>query len=283
MLNEDQRPTVRGSLQIGDSRTAVDFYRNVDRGLYGTATVSESHDCADIVADFVRRHGLSAKRCLEIGSGRGVFQYAVPDYTGVDVSEDLRKFYRKPFHVVHDSRLPFQSSSFDAVFACRVHEHIPDIELAFSELVRVLRVGGVCLLAPAWHTRSWFAEGLAVRPWRDLDARQRCLKALIPVRNSRLVRWPTVFLRRFAHLGVFLLSRRAARPLYYRRLPTNYREFWQSDSDACNSLDPFDVYCWFVCRGLTCTTRSSTLSMLFSRDLALEFRKTSDAMGPVAL
>jgi SAM-dependent methyltransferase len=275
MLNTDRRPSAHGSLQARDSQTAADFYRNVDRGLYGTAAVPESHDCADVVAAFVQRYGLSAKRCLEIGSGRGVFQDAVPDYTGVDVSEDLRKFYRKPFHVVNDARLPFPDSSFDAVFACRVHEHIPDIELAFVELVRVLRAGGVCLLAPAWHTRPWFAEGLSVRPWRDLDARQRVLKALIPVRDSRLVRWPAAFSRRCAHLGVFLLSKRAARPLYHRRLATNYREFWQSDSDACNSLDPFDVYCWFLCRGFTCPTRSSAFSMLFSRDLALEFCKTS--------
>lgn len=265
----------QSSQDVRNAQAALDFYRNVDRRLYGTAGAVETHDCADLVLAFVQRYRLSSKRCLEIGSGQGVFQDVVPDYTGADVSESLRRFYRKPYHVLHDARLPFPDSSFDAVFACHVHEHIPDIELALAELVRVLRFGGVCLFAPAWHTRPWFAEGLAVRPWRDLDARQRILKVLIPVRNAGLFRWPSVLLRRVVHLARYRVSGRAARPLLYRRLPANYREFWQSDSDACNNLDPFDVYCWFLSRGFTCATRSSDFSMVFSRDLALDFRKTA--------
>lgn len=257
-------------------RAATSFYSTVDREtVYETASASEHHDCHGLVEDFVGRHGLETRKFLEVGSGTGVFQDVVKDYTGVDVSEGLRRHYHKPFVVVASALLPFPDRTFDAVIACRVHEHIPDIETALSEIERILKPGGVCMLAPAWHTRPWFAEGLAVRPWRDLTLRQRAVKATIPLRDCRLVRWPTVLLRRCLHLIPFLAAPRVPRPLRYRRLTANYEKYWQSDSDACNSLDPFDLCCWFVRRDFTCLTCASTASMLLCRAIALEFRKNA--------
>lgn len=38
--------------------------------------------------------------------------------------------------------------------------------------------------------------------------------------------------------------------LFYRKLKANYETFWQSDSDACNSIDPFLAILFFKANGL---------------------------------
>ena len=197
----------------------------------------------------------------------------VLDYTGVDLASSLSAYYHKPFVAVADAKLPFADASFDAVFSYATYEHIPDIDTALEELVRVLKAGGICLLAPAWHTRSWFAEGYAVRPYSSLAFRQKLIKASIPIRDGWLIRYPFVFVRRLVHLGGYLL--RCGRPtaLKYRKLKANYVEYWQSDSDACNSLDPFDVILWFRSRGLVCHGYTNIAKCLLARTYALEIQK----------
>jgi ubiquinone/menaquinone biosynthesis C-methylase UbiE len=44
-----------------------------------------------------------------------------------------------------DGRLPFDDASFDAVLSTDVFEHVMDLDLAFSEIMRVLRPGGSLL------------------------------------------------------------------------------------------------------------------------------------------
>ena len=46
------------------------------------------------------------------------------------------------FEWSQDGRLPFESESFDAVFSTDVFEHVMDLELAYSEIFRVLKPGG---------------------------------------------------------------------------------------------------------------------------------------------
>jgi len=105
-----------------------------------------------MLKNFIERHALGEKRCLEIGSGIGVFQDMVPDYTGTDISESLGRFYHKPYFVVRpDGTYPFEDGSFDALWTITVFEHIPESDLALREMTRVLKRGGVVLFAPAWE------------------------------------------------------------------------------------------------------------------------------------
>ena len=91
----------------------------------------------------IERYGLNDKKILEIGSGNGRFQDIVADYSGVDISEDLQKFYHKPFFVVEDGKpYPFQDESFDFVFTNAVFEHIPNIDPALSEMIIIAKRGG---------------------------------------------------------------------------------------------------------------------------------------------
>lgn len=53
-----------------------------------------------------------------------------------------------------DGRLPFPDGSFDAVFSTDTFEHVMDLDLAFSEIARVLRPGGSLLtrFGPLFHS-----------------------------------------------------------------------------------------------------------------------------------
>src|SRR5215472_8597319 len=47
--------------------------------------------------DFVRTQGFSRKAALDVGSGRGYLQDVVEDYTGLDISPSVRRFYHQKF------------------------------------------------------------------------------------------------------------------------------------------------------------------------------------------
>jgi SAM-dependent methyltransferase len=251
-----------------------EFYENVDRdNIYNVETDPSKHPFCGVLVEFIKKWNLKDKKCLEIGSSKGLFQDLVDDYTGVDITETLSRYYHKTFISVYGSELPFPDESFDAVFTYATHEHIPDVETALTEIVRVLKPDGVCLFAPAWHTRPWFAQGYQVRPYNQLTLREKIIKFSIPYRDFMLIRWPLVLLRRFLRLLVYLLSNAQPKRLRYKEIKANYEVYWQSDSDACNSLDPFDVILWFKSRGFICHDYNSLLKALFVRSYALELQK----------
>lgn len=198
---------------------------------------------------FVADHRLSdGAKCVEIGCGRGAFQDLVADYTGVDLSDTVARYLHKPFVQSSATELPFPDSSFDAAWTIWVFEHVPDPERAMAELRRVLRPGGLLFFAPAWQCRPWAADGYPVRPYSDFNLRGRLYKATIPVRDSVAWRSMFVFPRRTARL---LASRLSGGPLKfrYRRIRGNFEKFWMSDSDAVNSMDPYEAVLWFKSRG----------------------------------
>ena len=250
------------------------FYETVDRAnVYTVEDDPVKHPFYRMLSQFVQKWGLTNKRCLEIGSSKGLFQDIVDDYTGVDVAESLSGYYHEKFFPVSGAELPFFDNTFDGIFTYATHEHIPELETALEEIVRVLKPGGACLFAPAWHTRPWFAGGYQVRPYADLRWRERMIKFTIPLRDLVLIRWPFVFLRRLTSLFMYIVSRGTPKPLRFKKLAANYEQYWQSDSDACNSLDPFDAILWFRSRNVTCHGYRNLWKALFVRTYALELQK----------
>lgn len=256
------------------NQSAAGFYRAVDRDLtYTVETDPRNHPFYQILTDFLDEWELCDKKCLEIGSAKGLFQNLVDDYTGVDVAERLAEYYHKNFLVVDGAHLPFPDASFDGIFTYATHEHIFELEVALEEIVRVLKPGGVCLFAPAWHTRTWFSRGYQVRAYAQLTWTQRIIKATIPLRDAPIIRWPAIIMRRLLRLCTFIITRGQPKLLKYKRLTANYERYWQSDSDACNSLDPFDVILWFRSRGLRSCGYESLLKALCVRTFALVLQK----------
>lgn len=115
-------------------------------------------------------------RVLDYGCGTGASSVCLARHglqvTGVDVTPDLLEVgrlraqdhdltERTEFVDVEDTaRLPFGDSTFDAVFACGVFEHIspPERDKYAGECWRVLRPGGVFVITDT-PSRFWMLEG----------------------------------------------------------------------------------------------------------------------------
>ncbi|MCP3981185.1 MAG: methyltransferase domain-containing protein [bacterium] len=250
---------------------AKQFYEAAYEGeSYASRDVSQHRFFGPLQA-FVAGHGLDARRCLEIGSGRGRFQDVVPDYLGTDLAESAGRYYHKPFVPASATALPFADGSFDALWTTAVLEHIPDPASALAEMRRVVKPDGLLLLGAAWQCRPWAAEGYAVRPYGDFGMKGKLIKASIVLRKTVVFRSSYVFPRRLLHALRAALSRGPV-PFRYRELEPNYEKFWVSDSDAVNSMDPYDAILWFESRGDRCLNYTGGLSKFFVRTGPLVFR-----------
>jgi hypothetical protein len=125
---------------------------------------------------------------------------------------------------------------------------VPKPELALREMRRVLRDKGLLYLQAAWQCRSWAAEGYEVRPYSDFDIQGKLIKTSIPLRDSTAYRALYIFPIRLIRLIDTLLSD-APTNFHYNLLTPNYEHYWQSDSDAVNSMDAYEAILWFQSRG----------------------------------
>lgn len=226
-----------------------------------TAAAEATH-INDQVRGLVERYGLEKKPVLEIGSGRGNLQDIVENYTGLDISPSVARFYHKKFVLGSATALPFPDNSFDGSWSIWVLEHIPNPEQSLREWRRVMRESGVLLLFPAWSTPTWTANGYRVRPYSDFNFAGKVKKALVPIRSS----WPYRVAERVPMRLLFGAAGLFGGPatLHYTRLIPNYKEYWEEDSDAVNSLDRYLVMQWFRTRGdecLNCSGKNGSILM----------------------
>jgi len=256
-------------------RQSREFYEQAYLGTrYSSPLQSEEHSYYQYLHEFIQRYDLHNKKCLEIGTGRGAFREIVDDFTGIDVAFSASKYVDgKKFVVGSAVNLPFSCEVFDGVWTITVFEHILEPELAMEEMWRVLKPEGYIFFAPAWHCRSWAAEGYPVRPYADFNWKGKFIKALIPIRNNILYRSVPVFLQRINQLVMLLIDDEPSQ-FTYKQLTPNYDYFWMSDSDAVNSIDPFAAYVWFSSRGGVCLNYPTLRQAFFIRHGPLIFQKT---------
>ena len=226
----------------------------------------------ELVVDFVKRFKLRDRAVLEIGSGRGYFQDLAHDFTGLDISPSVARFYHKKFVLGSATALPFADDSFDGVWSIWVFEHVPNPEQAFREARRVTRDKGVLFLLPAWNCTTWAAEGYEVRPYSDFNFLGKLVKASIPLRSSSPFILMTLIPNRIIRE---LVARFGPTQLRYRRLNPNYKQYWVADSDAVNSLDVHETMLWFRSRGDECLNCGSTSVLLPSMPLIIRVHKST--------
>jgi SAM-dependent methyltransferase len=111
----------------------------------------------DVLARSVRPGG----SVLDLGCGCGIFtawlKEAGYDAVGADVSEKALSSARRKHEGIRflrlndDGALPFADSSFDAVWASEVLEHVLDVGAFLSEVRRVLKPGGLLILTTPYH------------------------------------------------------------------------------------------------------------------------------------
>lgn len=210
---------------------------------------AKDYRIAERVSEFVERFNLTEKPVLEIGSGRGYLQDIAENYTGLDISPNVARFYHKNFVVGTATALPFADDSFDGAWSIWVFEHVPNPEQAFRELRRVMRNNAVIYFFPAWNVSAWAAQGYSVRAYSELDLWGKIIKATIPFRSSNAVRTAGLLSVRLSRKIMAQLGPTALR---YRRLNPNYEQYWVADSDAVNSIDSYEGALWFLSRGDEC-------------------------------
>src|SRR5262249_53138016 len=211
--------------------------------------VVEDVGVKQLVSDFARKYGLEKEAVLDIGSGSGYLQDVVDNYTGLDISPNVGRMYHKRFVLGSATALPFLDNSFGGGWSIWVLEHVPNPEQALMEIRRVMRNNAVFLMMPAWHCSDFAAQGYQVRPYSDFNWKGKLIKASVPIVDSG-------FFRAAERIPPRVI--RSAAPwfgptrFHYRLLRPNYKEYWESDSDALNALDRYEMMLWFRSRGDQC-------------------------------
>lgn len=126
----------------------------------------------------LRRHlSTLTGRVLDVGCGQKPYtpwMTSAQEVIGVDVSPTTAA----DVIITPDQTWPFEDGSFDAVFSSQAYEHIRDIEHVNSEVLRVLKSGGLFVLSvPFYHNehgvpedyRRWTRYGLARDFERDYE------------------------------------------------------------------------------------------------------------------
>ena len=221
------------------------------------------------VSSFAAKYGLAKGAVLDIGSGRGYLQDIVENYTGLDISSSVGRFYHKKFVLGSATSMPFPDNTFDGVWTIWVLEHVPNPEQALLETRRVMKNNAVLFLEPAWDCKPWAAQGYDVRPYSDFRWKGKLVKASIAVRASApyraAARIPDRMVRGMA--AWFGPTR-----LHYRRLEPNWKDYWEADSDAVNSIDRYEVMLWFRSRGDECLSCEGSSGMPWMTSLPLIVR-----------
>jgi ubiquinone/menaquinone biosynthesis C-methylase UbiE len=124
---------------------------------------------------------LEPRRVLEVGCGMGELAEQLGkdglDVVAIDLSQRMVELARArgvDVRVGDVQDLPFGDSEFDVVIADWVLYHVPDLDLALREIVRVLEPGGHLVAAtvgPANMREIWELVGGPVTVERSFDAR----------------------------------------------------------------------------------------------------------------
>jgi ubiquinone/menaquinone biosynthesis C-methylase UbiE len=105
---------------------------------------------------------------LDVGCGTGNFSIKLAQkgckVTGIDISEKMLEIakhkvkehgFEIDFHKMDIYKLDFPDNHFDAVFSMAAFEFIHDLEAAYSELMRVLKPGGLLLIGTIHKNSGW--------------------------------------------------------------------------------------------------------------------------------
>ena len=191
----------------GTSVTALDHAIDYDSAAYARANRLDPHHLRQVAEAFP---DLTGMHLLEVGCGRGhllrVIQDAGARASGVDLNpQAIAQGEADDMAVASATHLPFPDAHFDGLVSVHAIEHLPDLDTALAEMVRVVRPGGrIVLIYPAEPIQGIWAVPTAVILHRNpFKARQVHCQKLTPKRlRTRLADLPvTVRYERFRWRG----------------------------------------------------------------------------------
>jgi SAM-dependent methyltransferase len=219
-----------------------------------------------ITAAWLHRLGIPATATVvELGCGFGILSDVHTGYIGLEFAFPPLSAMDSPVPKVNADmqQLPFRTGSIDFLFSWAALEHVPNPETVLEEIQRVIRVGGVVLLAPAWNVRPWAADALPTRRYSELSLTKRVLKLLIPLRNSLVWKALSVLPRRL--WSEIKIANDLPVPFIYRRLSPNLETYTYTDCDAFTSMDSHAGIAFFRSRDWAVLSHPSLLRRLMAR------------------
>lgn len=113
---------------------------------------SKARKIEKVICHFLGCEELSGKNILDIGAGSGhiaEFFSQRNKVWGVDATLQLKdnSGFFEDFRIVKDEALPFADCSFDIVLSNHIAAYLPNKNLHFQEIQRVLKPGGLCYFA----------------------------------------------------------------------------------------------------------------------------------------
>jgi len=251
---------------VSDHARARAFYEGARRVALGRA---EEPLQRQLAAAWLVRLGADGPT-LELGCGATTVRAVGSGYVALDLAMKAVVENSNRGVVADMEVLPFRDASIGCVFSIAAMEHVPNPERVLDEIARVLRDGGIAVLAPAWHCRTWAAEGLEFRPYSALRFSQKARKALIPLRNA--IWWRAAFElpRRVVRE---MRARRGPVAFSYDRLNPNLEHYIGTDSDAFTCMDPQAMAIWFASRGWEVVSHRTRRARLLARHEPVVVRK----------
>jgi SAM-dependent methyltransferase len=218
----------------------------------------------DMVGKFASEYNLQGPS-LEIGCGVGLFAELVPKFIGLEYSLEslMLPGFEKFTRVCGDaSCLPFHDSTLELVFSFNTLEHVPHLDLAFTEIDRVLKHGGYILLKPAWHCTKYNSELIPILPYRQLSVRQKVIKFLLPILKTKFFKFSTKIPWRIWRR----IIRSKNQSLRWEKLTPYHGELWQycADSDAVASIDSHETILFYLNRGYECLSHRTVSNQLLA-------------------
>lgn len=218
---------------------------------------------------------------VEVGCGVGHLHGCHPNWVGMEYSGTALKLAKQMrgdgLRVVEcDARmLPTAPGSVDFLYSFSTLEHVPEVERAFAEFERVMKPGGVVLLAPAWNCRPWTVKKLQQRPYSELLLSERVGKFLIPLRENIAFRMAMALPQRVWR-ELKLIGGKPI-PLDYRNLTPRF-DLWEtyphiSDDDAFVSMDAHAALTFFCSRGWVPISHPNLIRRVGCRGTEIVVRK----------
>ena len=216
-------------------------------------TLLDAHDEAYLrhYVELVTRYAPPRSKILDLGCGNGISARLLNqsdfDVIGTDISplflEDARTWEnpRLRYQVCDVMELPFENDSFNVICSNELVEHLPDVETALTEMMRVVCKGGRIVISgpnlcsPLIPLLDWFSlmSGKSGRPvWGE--TKWQALQQF--ARNCRLYVQKR-FLRKTPH--------------FIYREPDLQADAIGGDADSAYYASPIDLAQFFRSHGFT--------------------------------
>ena len=244
-----------------------------DREAYLKSTYLASEK--KFIKEFIKVQNITGY-CLEIGCAAGQFADISDNYIGLEYS--LSSVFAKGFEnygrlVASAESIPLADKSVELVFSFNTLEHIPNPDLAFQEIDRILMPNGWAVLKPAWHCTKYNTELLPIKPYSELRLYHKIKKFILPLLRAKpykfLTRIPIRLMRRIS----YMISKSPTKLRYRKLIPYLGQNLGISDADATADIDCHEGLLYFESRGYELISHPTLTSRLLAGNDIIVLRK----------